>query len=156
MKPILAIMLGVLILSCKEKKQISAFTDIEIVKDTSTNIIMTKSGIADSNNFRTFKYYDTTGRLVFIIEWGGVENLRRMISPQIVDTGINRILAGRYFYQEYLSNVFGSSNNFQALIDKNITEKKNTAFNFTDSILFKNHTLHLSQTEFDNLMDFLR
>lgn len=154
-------LLGGLTFSCNEKKHTSSpnssdFSTIEVLKDSSNNIIMTKSGFADPDNFRKFKYYDTTGRLVFIIEWGGIENRRRMISLQTIDTGVNKILAGRYFYAEYLSTFFGAPNNFWVSIEHNIVNDKRAAFKYTDSIIYNHYKFHLSQSEFENLLDYLK
>ena len=152
-------MLCALIVSCtqEQRSNLSAttFEQIEVVKDTNRNIVMTKSGIADSNNFRTFKYYDTTGRLVFVIEWGGLDHNRKLSSPQLIDTGINGILAGSYFYNEYLSNLFGPVNNFQAYLDSHAVDSHGKHFKITDSIIYKNYNFHLMQNEFENLKKYL-
>ena len=161
MKAALIALFSVLIVSCTQERQranqkASNFEQIEIVTDTNRSIVMTKSGIADSNNIRTFKYYDTTGRLVCVIEWGGLDNSRKSISPQIIDTGKNGILAGKYFYNEYLSNLFGPVNNFQIYLDTNAVDSHVMAFDMTDSIIHKNYNFHLMQIEFENLKRYLK
>lgn len=145
----------VLLFACTQKKSIRKFSEVEIISDAERNIIMTKSGIADSNNSRIFKYYDTTGRLVFVIEWGGLNQTRRMLSPQILDTGINTVLAGELFYKEYLLSTFGQINNFWLFIGSNKNDEIKV-FNIVDSVIFKNFKFHLLKAEFDNLQNYLR
>jgi hypothetical protein len=131
-------------------------TDVDTTLSNPFESTLVRATNPTSNGLGSLKYYDTTGRLVFVIEWGGVDSIRRMLSPQIADTGANSYLAGMYFYREYLNPIFGYENNFSRYLEPFIEGQSAEAFRVTDSIIHRNYGFELRKAEFDCLLRFLR